>query len=467
MSLYAIELNDAALAGVGPAGLALDDPGYEPGYAAVADARVLFGIEALHQTRLNPRGTTNRYWFDFSDDPLSRPVGPYESSADLVHAHFEQLLANFPERPSEVLLAVPHYWTTRQLGLLLGLAEELALPVRGLVDSAVAATRCHYRDQQLLHLDAGFHDLSVAELSQDGAVQLQERQTVANVSILQLERACAGFIAERFLRATRLDPLHDARNEQFLYDSLYTWLAELNRQDEIGMTIEFGGNEFRTTIRREELAKRVANAFEPAVRLVRSSIGPDARVAVQITSRLAVFPGVIEALSGLPQASLYALEPAAAATGALQRAAQFPPLGAGVGLTTQLAWDRPAIDVAATEPPVRRAREIVEPTHLLYDGVVYRLGQAAFNIGAELAAGEFGLRLGASHTGVSRRHCSIRRGGNGVELVDHSRFGTQLNGHAISGAAILQAGDVVTIGAPAVELRLVREVRPEADEDGA
>lgn len=467
MSLYAIELNDAALAGVGEAGLALGERGFEPGYAAVADGHVLFGSEALHQARLNPRSTTNRFWSEFSDEPLSRSVGPHESSADLVHAHLERLLAAFPERPSEVLLAVPHYWTMRQLGLLLGLAEELGLPVRGLVDSGIASTRCQYVDQQLLHLDAGLHDLSVTSMGQDGCASLQGRQTVENVSVLRLERACAAFIAERFLRATRLDPLHDARNEQFLYDNLYTWLAELNRQDEIGVAIDFGGNEFRTTIRRDELAQRVAGAFEPAVRLVRSSIGPDDRVALQITSRLVVFPGVIEALTGLPQANLYALESAAAATGALQRAAQFVPTGTGVGLTTKLAWDRPAVGIADTEPPLRRAREIVEPTHLLYDGVVYRLGTAAFNIGAELPGGEFGLRLGSSQSGVSRRHCSVRRGRNGVELVDHSRFGTELNGHPISDAAILQAGDVISIGSPAVELRLVREVSMEKDVDGA
>ncbi|MFW2405794.1 MAG: FHA domain-containing protein [Gammaproteobacteria bacterium] len=467
MSLYAIELNDAALAGVGEAGLAFGDRGFEPGYAAEADGRVLFGAEALHQARLNPRSTTNRFWSEFSDEPLARPIGPYESSVDLVHAHLERLLKAFPDRPSEVLLAVPHYWTTRQLGLLLGLAEELALPVRGLVDSGVAATRCEYSDQHLLHLDAGLHDLSVISMGQDGGASLQDRQTITEVSILRLERACAGFIAEKFLRATRLDPLHDASNEQFLYDSLYTWLAELNLQDEIGVTIDFSGNEFRTTIRRDELAQRVAGAFEPAVRMVRSSVGPEDRVALQITSRLAVFPGVIEALTGLPQANLYALEPAAAATGALQRAAQFSPSGDGVGLTTKLAWDRPAVGVAETEPSVRRAREIVEPTHLLHDGVVYRLGTAAFNVGAELPAGEYGLRLGSSLSGISRRHCSVRRGAKGVELVDHSRFGTQLNGHSISGAAILQAGDVISIGSPAIELRLVREVSMETDADGA
>jgi pSer/pThr/pTyr-binding forkhead associated (FHA) protein len=97
---------------------------------------------------------------------------------------------------------------------------------------------------------------------------------------------------------------------------------------------------------------------------------------------------------------------------------------------------------------------------------VYRLGPHAFYIGTELAAGETGLSLGASLGGVSRRHCSIRRGTNGIELVDHSRFGTRLNGHAIETTVILQAGDVIGIGSPLVHLRLVREVDVGSGTDG-
>lgn len=463
MELIAIELNDAAIAGHGVGGPAFGDPGY----AAIADGRILFGQEAWHQARLYPRTTTNRYWRDFSEQPLSRPFGSYATSADLVHAHLESLLGTLPARPSAALFSVPPYWSLAQLGLLLGVAEELALPVRGLVDSAVAATRCEYVDQQLVHIDASLHGLTITRLDQSDRVSLGDRQSVDQVGIGQLERACAGFIASCFLRATRFDPMHDARSEQFLFDHLHDWLHDLNRQDEVGVGIDFGGNEFRTKIRRDELAARVTDTFEPAARQVRSSIGADERVAIQVSDRLAAFPGVIETLTSLPQAAIFVLEPGAAALGALQRADQFAPADAGVGLTTTLAWDRAAALPAPTEASPANAREIIEPTHLLHDGRVYRLGTAVFNIGAELADGEFGLRLGRSFNGVSRRHCSIRRGPNGVELVDHSRFGTQLNGHAIGDAAILQAGDVIGVGSPPVQLSLVREVSAEDSAHGA
>ncbi len=467
MALCAIDLNDAAIVGVGPDGLLLGDPGYVPGCAAVVDGRILFGAEAWRQSRLHPRSTTNRFWQEFSEQPLTRPFGPYVSSADIVHAHLEELLVAMGERPSEVLFVAPPYWNTRQLGLLLGVAEDLALPVRALVDAAVAATRCEYAGHQLVHVDASLHELAIARLDQQGRVTLRDRQSVPNVGITRLERACASFIASRFLAATRFDPSHDAHSEQFLYDHLYAWLRELNRQEEIGVAITFGGNEFRATIRREDLAQRVADAFEPAARQIRTSIGADERVAIQLTNRLAEFPGVVDALDGLPQAAVFVLETGAAAAGAAQRVAQFAGADAGVGLTTTLAWDRAAARPAARGGSPRRAREIVEPTHLLYEGRVYRFGKAPFNIGAELAPGESGLSLDRSLSGVSRRHCSIRRGRNGVELLDHSRFGTQLNGHLISEAVILQAGDIIGVGSPPVQLQLVREVAAEDDANGA
>lgn len=470
MTILALELNDAAITAVTPDGPVWPEPDYVPGYATATDGGVLFGCEAWRLSRLQPRRTVNRYWQHMSTEPLTSPVGAFATSADLVHAQLEHLLGMMSTRPSSVICAVPGCWSTEQLGLLLGVAQELALPVRGLVDSAVAATRCEYPGQGLLHLDGTLHEILLTRLDQNGRVSLGDRgdrQSVVNVGIEQLERTAASFIAGRFLAATRFDPLHDARSEQTLYDHLYDWLRELQRQPEIGVRIEFGGNEFHATIRNDELAEREANAFEPAARLIRSSLGAGEPVAIQVSHRLAEFPGIVESLARLPQASVFVLEPAAAAWGALQRAEQFTRNAGGVGLTTTLDWDHAPARVDGPGSAAAPRQETVAPTHLLYDGRVYRLDTAVFNIGVELAAGEFGVRLDPSIAGVSRRHCSIRRGKNGIELVDYSRFGTRLNGHPIGDAAILTTGDVISIGRSSVELRLVTEVTAEADTDGA
>jgi len=462
MALFAIELNDAAITVAGPEGVVTS----VPGYAAVVDNRAIFGLEAWQQSRLHPRSVVNRFWRDFSDEPLSHPLGSFHSSADLAHAQLETLLAALPARPEEVLFVVPPSWETAQLGLLLGLADELALPVRGLVDSAVAATRCEYPHHGLLHLDASLHAVTRTRLSQDGCVSLGDRQDIQSLGVTELERVCVTFIASRFLQTTRFDPLHDARSEQYLYDNLREWLSQLHRQGEIGLTVPYGGNEFRAGIRRDELAACVADAFESVVRQLRGSVGANDSLAVQVTSRLAQFPGVIDSLAALPQATVFELEPGAAAAGALQRAEQFVPGTAGVGLTSALSWDRPAADMSGAGRTPVNAHSRLEPTHLLHDGLVYRLSSGIFHIGAELAPGEAGLNLGPALSGVSRRHCSIQRGANGVELVDHSRFGTRLNGHAIDTTVILQTGDVIGIGSPLLQLRLVREVDVGSDTDG-
>ena len=65
--------------------------------------------------------------------------------------------------------------------------------------------------------------------------------------------------------------------------------------------------------------------------------------------------------------------------------------------------------------------------------------------------------------GVSRRHCSLVQQNSQCVVQDHSRYGTFLNGHKIDGSAVLQVGDLLRVGTPGYELRLIMT---EAD-DGA
>ena len=57
--------------------------------------------------------------------------------------------------------------------------------------------------------------------------------------------------------------------------------------------------------------------------------------------------------------------------------------------------------------------------------------------------------------GVSRRPCSLVRRNGQCVVQDYSRYGTFLNGHKIDGSAVLQVGDLLRIGTPGHELRLI------------
>ena len=61
----------------------------------------------------------------------------------------------------------------------------------------------------------------------------------------------------------------------------------------------------------------------------------------------------------------------------------------------------------------------------------------------------------AFQSGVYDRQREIAALNGQCVVTDHSRYGTFLNGHRINGSASLQAGDVIRIGTPGVELRLI------------
>ena len=57
--------------------------------------------------------------------------------------------------------------------------------------------------------------------------------------------------------------------------------------------------------------------------------------------------------------------------------------------------------------------------------------------------------------GVSRRHCAVQLENGQCIVRDFSRYGTFLNGHRIDDSAVLQVGDLIRLGTPGFELRLI------------
>ena len=466
MTTIAIEFNDADLMAAGPDGVLGPGNNSEPGYATANGGTPLFGRAARCQARLRPRETHNRFWRELSSRPMAGLTGSAVTSADLVHSHLQSLWHGWSAGVSGVIFIVPAYWSQEQLGLLLGLGEELAIPVIGLVDSGVAATRCRYEVDDLLHIEASLHEIAITRMKQGVGAAIDSRQLIDGIGIERLERVCVEYIAACFLERTRFDPLHDATSEQSLYDGLYEWLRVLQRSDSVTAILDRGDDEYNVLIERDGLFRALASCCEPLMQHLRSCLMTGRSVAIQITDRLARFPGVVETIEQLPQVAVFILEPAAAARGALSRGVQFTRSNGGVPFKNTLRWDQPTVAVITAEQSSQQASMAV-PTHIQHAAHIYRIGQLPVCIGSELTAGEYGIDLSADSRGISRRHCSIQIGANGVELVDHSRFGTRLNGHNINKIAVLQAGDIVSIGEPSVDLKIVAEVTAQDSGDGA
>ena len=108
-------------------------------------------------------------------------------------------------------------------------------------------------------------------------------------------------------------------------------------------------------------------------------------------------------------------------------------------------------------------RSAGQPTHVLFENRAYELGSDPLVLGSQPTEGKRRIDLRREMPGVSRQHCSLAQENGQCIVRDYSRYGTFLNGHRIDGSAVLQIGDLVRLGTPGFELRLITT---EAD-DGA
>jgi hypothetical protein len=448
MRTLAIDFNDACLTGVADGQLRFA----EPGYALAPDGETIFGHGARAVARRYPRRLQNRYWAELSEAPLAAPVGEALTAADLAHAQLSGLWRDYAADCDAAIFAVPAAWSAEQLGLLLGIAQEEGIRVAGFVDAAVAATRREYPGREVLAVEAGLHATDLARMLQDGQAGIGDRYLLTDLGIDNLERVAMRYFAGCFVAQARFDPLHDAESEQLLYDRLDSWLEELTRSTQASVELATGAGSVQAQVAQADLAAQVTEACQPLLQRMRALLRAGRPTALQLGARLAAFPGVVAALSALPDSAVFVLEPGAVARGA-GRAVGRSQDGV-VRLISRLPWDQPPAPDIATQQPAGTT----VPTHLLDGSRAYRLGTRPFSIGTVLAPGDYGLALDDALAGVSRNHCSVRQEAGRMVLVDHSRYGTRLNGHPIDGSAVLQAGDVIAVGSPPREFRVVIEV---------
>jgi pSer/pThr/pTyr-binding forkhead associated (FHA) protein len=84
-----------------------------------------------------------------------------------------------------------------------------------------------------------------------------------------------------------------------------------------------------------------------------------------------------------------------------------------------------------------------------------RFPEVGLSIGTEADSNMPHIALPRAAAGVSRRHCSLRREGESTLLIDHSRYGTWVNGARVREKATVRPGDRVRVGTPGLEFTLI------------
>ena len=455
-----LDLGDGGLLGVAEGGAVL---GPSPGLALVEGERPVFGGEALRRCRLHPRLVASDFWARLDTEPLGPPFPEGLSRADLVHGHLESLWKEAKRGTTEVVLAVPAILGERSLGLVLGIAQSLGMPVNGLVDAAVAAASAGFAGERLLHVDLGLRHAAVTEIRQGTDLVRERVARIDRWGLDEVHDAQMRGAAAAFVRQARFDPLHDAPTEQALFDRLPAWLEALARDGKATLALPSSGREAAVELARadaEEWTAAFAAELSQQVSVLKRAGEP---TTVLVSAHAARLPGLVGRIAAIRGVEVVVLPVQAAAAGALrERAAVHSPAEA-LRLVTRLprpaaphgtvgggAVILPPPPVAA--PPVGPGRR---PTHILMGSVARALTAEPLVLGTAPPLGARGLRLEGETAGVSRAHCRLVESGGDVVLEDLSSWGTFVNGERVPGRAVVQAGDRIRVGSPGIELVLV------------
>jgi hypothetical protein len=319
------------------------------------------------------------------------------------------------------------------------------------VDAAVAATRREYRDAVPVHIDLSLHSTVLTRIAQPGQAKVDRSAVLDDAGLLALYDAWIRVIAEAFVQQSRFDPLHTAETEQVLQDRLTELILSASSADTVAVEIEYRGVTHTAEINELELVAAAAPIYQRIVSNLRALIQADEVPALQLSDRAARMPGLADMLAARVGGDLFLLEPGATARGLIARCRDMQPGDSGVSLIRQLPWDQSPIDVASSDQGDRGGH----PTHVLFDNTAYAIDGRPLTLGSQPSDSERHIDLQTSMRGVSRRHCSLQQENGQCVVRDLSRYGTFLNGHAIDSSAVLQVGDLIRLGTPGFELRLI------------
>ena len=102
--MSALELVDAGLQLVSQRGQ-LSQP--SPGVAIIDGNDLVVGIDAECSARLKPRSLHSRFWQELNTAPLGRPFPSHLRTADLAHAHLQEVWDTADGGAEELMIAVP------------------------------------------------------------------------------------------------------------------------------------------------------------------------------------------------------------------------------------------------------------------------------------------------------------------------------------------------------------------------
>ncbi|MBI5769044.1 MAG: hypothetical protein HZA93_14715 [Verrucomicrobia bacterium] len=394
-----------------------------PGFVYHEGADYTFGRAAEDMWFVHPRRVAHTFWSKLAHEPSALTVaGKPPSFSELAFfflREFAQRLAATAGPCEKLVLAVPGAYLKdtatedEKIGLLLGMADELKLPLAGIVDLGCAAL-CDPRSP-------GFNvalPIVVVDVQQEGtdfslfAVDEQlERQHflhLPNSGYVPLFKHLTAAMGNRFLRHTAFDILEDGRIEQTFFRQTKNFF--LGGAAEHRYQINTATRNYEMLAKQDQLAGDAQAFINTLVQALHSFLDHAAQTpalcTVALTARTSALPGIDARLKAAGFGRQLRLHPGAAACGAarigfnrLQVPADISEVSVAISVPLS---DTRRLAAAACETRLHKARHAGAPplpTHAIVDGIGHDLaGHGAFTIGGAGSGAHLVLPDSFSHS---------------------------------------------------------------------
>ncbi len=388
-----------------------------PGYAYHEGANFTFGRSAEDMWFVHPRRVVHTFWSKLTHDSLStiNITGRQPSSSELSFFFLREFTGRLSAAVGsyeKIVLAVPGEYLKdpateeEKVGLLLGMASELKLPLAGIVDMACAAL-CDPRAPgfnptlPVLVIDVHQEGTDLTLLSADEKLERKHFFHLPNVGYAQLFKHLHSTMGNRFLRHTAFDILADGRVEQSFFRQTKDFF--LSGAEEKRYQINTATRNYELLAKHEQLAADSQAFVSTLVHGVQSFAEHSAQApglcTVALTARSARVPGLDAKLRAAGFMRQIRLPAGAAAAGAARIGATRLSVPADLG-DVPVEYSAPLSDtrrVAAASWEVRLQKprhtaSLPAPTHAIFDGLGHSLGTSArFTIGAANARADLAL----------------------------------------------------------------------------
>jgi hypothetical protein len=464
MGIIGIELCDAGIMAADSTTeklLQVDGQAFEsPGFALPEKSGLQVGQAAASKAHLFPRQIINHFWDHLNTDPLEQSgrQGP-QSTAEIAYQHLDLIWQRIQKSGSEIIIAVPGFYGRQQLGLILGIANELSIPVKGFVPLALAAAPGAHPGKMILHLDIHLHRLEVTYLKQGQQLTVEDSLTGHEKGLIYLHRQWAEAIGQEFVSSTRFDPFHQAASEQELYDRLPGIFYNLQHSPSIAFDMTGGSRTYGITLTRDFIARKAASVYTEIGQIIeglQTQHGPkEPSVVLQLTHRLARLPGCKESLAGIKSAEILELEEGAGARGVLQIWHQLSDQSDNGEISYFTSRPLPQARPANGQSRSVDDSSTQYPTHLLYRSIAYPITDKPLTIGCAQDSEQNDVTITGETAGVCPKHFTIALQEGKILLHDMSAQGTFVDEKQVNGSIALKLGQSIRVGTPGEQLQVI------------